>query len=157
MSAGDCPESWIKNIRLVDLWAKEQSYNTHDINFFKMPDGCLVCSLEKSKSIVIPCPDALGMVNLPDGRRVGMQEAIDEVYRALIRNHLDCRHLWDLAQVKSGARHQQQPSSCRSSKHAVGDLMSQGSLRGTPAKYLTGCSMIQERRGVANENLSVKG
>ena len=100
LSAGDCPESWIKNIRLVDLWAKEQSYNTHDINFFKMPDGSLVCSLEKSRNLIIPCPDALGMVKLRDGRRMGMQEAIDDVYRALIRDHLDSRHLWDLALVK---------------------------------------------------------
>ena len=40
------------------------------------------------------------MVKLRDGRRMGMQEAIDDVYRALIRDHLDSRHLWDLALVK---------------------------------------------------------
>ena len=99
-AAADSPESWIKNIRIVDLWAREQRYNTHDINFFKMPDGSLVCSLEKSHNLIIPCPDALGMVKLRDGRRMGMQEAIDDVYRALIRDHLDSRHLWDLALVK---------------------------------------------------------
>ena len=40
------------------------------------------------------------MVNLPDGRRIGMQDAIDQVYLSLTRNHLDSRHLWDLALVK---------------------------------------------------------
>lgn len=99
-AASDVPESWIKNIRIVDLWAQEQRYNTHDINFFKMPDGSLVCALAEGQRMVIPCPDALGMVNLSDGRRIRMQEAIDMMYATLIRNYTDCRHLWDLEQVR---------------------------------------------------------
>jgi len=103
--ATDVPESWIKNIHIVDLWAKEQSYNTHDINFFKMPNGSLVVSLDKNSAPkVIPCPDALGMVNLPDGRRMGMQEAIDQVYMTLIRDHLESRNLWDLEMVRRWGR-----------------------------------------------------
>lgn len=103
-SASDCPESWIKNVQIVDLWAQEQKYNTHDINFFKMPDGSLVCSLTDRNRIVIPCPDALGMVNLPDGSRMGMQEAIDTAYGKLIRDYSDCRYLWDLEQVRRWGR-----------------------------------------------------
>lgn len=103
-AASDTPESWIKNIYIVDLWAREQSYNTHDINFFKMPDGSLVCSLADRKSLTIPCPDALGKVNLADGRRMGMQEAIDRVYATLTRDYADCRHLWDLEQVRRWGR-----------------------------------------------------
>lgn len=103
-AASDTPESWIKNIHIVDLWAREQSYNTHDINFFKMPDGSLVCSLADRKSLTIPCPDALGKVNLADGRRMGMQEAIDLVYDTLTRDYADCRHLWDLEQVRRWGR-----------------------------------------------------
>ena len=99
-AASDTPESWIKNIRIVDLWAKEQSYNTHDINFFKMPDGSLVCSVADAPALIIPCPDALGMVNLKDGRRMRMQEAIDLVYATLIQDYADCRHLWDLEMVR---------------------------------------------------------
>ncbi|MCI8811328.1 MAG: DEAD/DEAH box helicase, partial [Oscillibacter sp.] len=49
--AGDCPESWIRNVEIVDLWAQEQKYNTHDINFFKMPDGEMVVSLTDGKSL----------------------------------------------------------------------------------------------------------
>lgn len=103
-TASDTPESWIKNIRIVDLWAQEQKYNTHDINFFKMPDGSLVCSLADSKRLVIPCPDALGKVRLRDGSMVGMQEAIDRVYTTLIRDYLECRHLWDLEMVRRWGR-----------------------------------------------------
>ena len=103
-AASDTPESWIKNIHIVDLWAREQSYNTHDINFFKMPDGSLVCSLTDRKSLTIPCPDALGKVNLADGRRMGMQEAIDLVYATLTRDYADCRHLWDLERVRRWGR-----------------------------------------------------
>lgn len=103
-SALDCPESWIKNVRIVDLWAQEQSYNTHDINFFRMPDGSLVVSLADSQSLVIPCPDALGMVNMQDGRRLRMQEAIDWAYTTLIRYHADSRQLWDLEAVRRWGR-----------------------------------------------------
>ena len=94
-AASDTPESWIKNVSIVDLWAKEQSYNTHDIYFFKMPDGSLVCSLANQQSLTIPCPDALGKVNMADGRRMGMQEAIDWVYATLTRDYADCRQLRD--------------------------------------------------------------
>ena len=103
-AASDVPESWIRNIEIVDLWAKGQKYNTHDINFFKMPDGSLVCSLKDKQKITIPCPDALGMVCMPDGTRCKMQEALDLAYCQLIRDHLDCRHLWDLQIVKKWGR-----------------------------------------------------
>ena len=103
-AASDAPESWIRNIEIVDLWAKGQKYNTHDINFFKMPDGSLVCSLKDKQKITIPCPDALGMVCMPDGTRCKMQEALDLAYCQLIRDHLDCRHLWDLQIVKKWGR-----------------------------------------------------
>lgn len=103
-AASDTPESWIKNVRIVDLWAQEQNYNTHDVNFFKMPDGSLVCSLADKQSLTIPCPDALGMVDLADGRRMGMQEAIDQVYSTLIRDHADQRQLWDLEMVRRWGR-----------------------------------------------------
>ena len=99
-AAGDCPESWIRNVEIVDLWAQEQKYNTHDINFFKMPDGEMVVSLTDVKSLTIPCPNSLGLVHMPDGSQVGMQEAIDRVYMELLRDYTDCRQLWDLESVR---------------------------------------------------------
>lgn len=103
-AATDVPESWIKNIQIVDLWAQEQSYNTHDINFFKMPDGSLVCPLADGHTLTIPCPDALGMVDMPCGGRMGMQEAIDRIYSTLNRDYAECRQLWDLEMVRRWGR-----------------------------------------------------
>ncbi len=99
-AASDCPESWIRNVEIVDLWAQEQKYNTHDINFFKMPDGEMVVSLTDGKSLTIPCPNSLGLVHMADGSQVGMQEAIDRVYTELLRDYTDCRQLWDLESVR---------------------------------------------------------
>lgn len=69
-----------------------------------MPNGSLVCSLKGNQKIVIPCPDALGMINMPDGARCGMQEALDRAYCRLIRDFLDCRYLWDLTLIKRWGR-----------------------------------------------------
>ena len=99
-SASDTPESWIRNVEIVDLWAKEQRYETHDVNWFKMPDGSLVLSLPEKRKMVIPCPDALGMVPLKDGTRVPMQVALDRAYTTLEENLSGCRYLWDLNAVK---------------------------------------------------------
>jgi len=97
--ASDCPQSWIKNIKIVDLWAKEQKYNTHDVNYFKMPDGSLVCSLPDRKRIVIPCPNELGKVCL-GSELVSMQEALDRAYSYLQSNHESTRYIWDLERAK---------------------------------------------------------
>ena len=97
--AADCPESWIKNVKIVDLWAKEMQYNTHNVNYFKMPDGSLVCCLPKGKKIVIPCPDSLGRVRL-GGEMIPYQQALDRAYLALCANYPDERKLWDLEIAK---------------------------------------------------------
>ena len=99
-AASDCPESWIKNVEIVDLWAQEQRYNTHDVNFFKMPDGELVVSLPEGKSLTIPCPNSLGLIPMPDGTYAGVQDAIDRVYAQLLEGYADCRQLWDLESVR---------------------------------------------------------
>lgn len=98
-AAADCPESWIRNVEIVDLWAKEQKYQTHDVNWFKLPDGSMVCSLPEGRRITIPCPDALGMVEL-NSLRVPMQEALDRAYTVLCERFEDCRKLWDLNAVR---------------------------------------------------------
>lgn len=103
-AAADTPESWIKNIHLVDLWAKEQKYQTHGVNWFKMPDGSLVCSLTDRQSISIPCPDAVGMVNLPNGERIPMQKALDRAFVQLSSKYQHCRQLWDLDAIKRWGR-----------------------------------------------------
>lgn len=102
-AATDCPESWIKNVEIIDLWAREQSYNTHDVNWFKMPDGSLVCSLANKRRITIPCPDALGNVHFQNSI-VTMQEALDLAYIALQNAYGEEKALWDLNAAKSWGR-----------------------------------------------------
>lgn len=97
--AADCPESWIKNVKVVDLWAKSMSYNLHNVNYFKMPDGSLVCSLPNSKKLTIPCPDQLGRVRI-GGEMVPYQTALDRAYTALATNYAEERRIWDLDMAK---------------------------------------------------------
>lgn len=90
----DTPESWIRNMQIVDLWAKAQSYNTHDINFFKMPSGDLKLTVPDCKPFIIPAPDELGKTTYR-GERTSIQEAIDDLYRELEKYHSDQRQIWD--------------------------------------------------------------
>ena len=97
--ASDTPESWIRNIQIVDLWAKGMSYNLHGVNYFKMPDGRMVVSLPNNKRFTIPAPDKLGMVTL-GAEKVPYQSALDRVYKALCDGYGDARRIWDLDQAK---------------------------------------------------------
>lgn len=101
--ASDTPSSWIKNIEIVNLWAQEQQYNLHDINFFQMPDGRLICSLPERRKIVIPCPDELGNV-MYNGSEIDMQSAIDYVYKDLTENYSGSEYIWNLEKAKHWGR-----------------------------------------------------
>lgn len=98
-AAADSPESWVKNVEIVNLWAKGQKYNTHDVNWFKMPDHSLVCSLPDKQTIVIAGQDAMGMTIL-NGIRMPMQAALDRAYVTLRTDHADSKPLWDLNSVR---------------------------------------------------------
>ena len=99
-AVSDTPESWIRNVEIVDLWAKGQRYQTHNVNWFKMPDGSMICSLPNRRKITIPCPDSLGMVSFPSGETIPMQTALDRAYGKLELEFGDCRYIWDLAVAK---------------------------------------------------------
>lgn len=94
-AAADCPQSWVRNVETVDLWAKGQKYNLHNINWFRMPDGALVCSLKDGKRITIPPADELGMVL---GKP--MQAWLDEAFVRLGTVYEDQRYIWDLDSAK---------------------------------------------------------
>ena len=94
----DCPTSWIRNIEIVNIWAKEQKYQTHGVNYFKMPNGNMVVSIPK-KRIVIPAQDELGKT-IWNGKKVNMQKAFDEVYLYLKENHSECEYIWNIEMIK---------------------------------------------------------
>lgn len=98
----DCPSSWIRNIEIVDLWAKEQSYNMHGVNYFKMPNGDMVVSIPKRR-IVIPVQDELGKTVL-DGRKMSMQKAFDEIYLYLKENYPQYEYIWNVENMKKWGR-----------------------------------------------------
>jgi hypothetical protein len=61
-----------------------------------MPYWALILSTPK---VTIPPEDMMGMVSI-GGKRMKTQEAIDSVYRWLVKEHDDKRPLWDLSVVK---------------------------------------------------------
>ena len=94
----DTPESWIRNIEYVNLWAKGQAYNTHNVNWFKMPNGDLILTL-KNKRLKIPAQDELGETTLY-GQKIKMQEALDLAFKYICENYADQKYIWDIKQVK---------------------------------------------------------
>lgn len=94
----DVPESWIRNIEIVNLWAKGQAYNTHNVNWFKMPNGDFVCTL-KGYRLIIPAQDELGETILY-GKKMKMQEAFDLAYKYLCENYSEQKYIWDVRQIK---------------------------------------------------------
>lgn len=95
----DCPQSWIKNIQIVNLWAKEQKYDTHHLNFFKMPNGDLVLSLPNRRQLVLKAQDELGFTAFM-GEKMSMQKALDCAYRYLSQNETASSAIWDLKKAK---------------------------------------------------------
>lgn len=98
-AASDCPESWIKSVDIINLWAKERNYELHGINFLKHSDGSLSVSTP-SANIIIPPPDCLGRVPLKCGGAMDMQEAIDWVFKTLCKKHEHERKIWDTKEIR---------------------------------------------------------
>ena len=86
----DCIDSWIRNIEIVNLWAKGQQYNLHNVGDFMLQ--------LKGKKLRIPAQNELGETILD--RPMKMQEAFDIAYEFLLENYADQKYLWDLSIVK---------------------------------------------------------
>jgi superfamily II DNA or RNA helicase len=90
----DNVKNWILNAKFVDIWAKEQSYNTHDMNLFKLPNGDMICQLPERVKFTIPAPNELGITVL-GGQQVPMQEALDRLYNRLRNDYQEQKYVWD--------------------------------------------------------------
>ena len=95
----DCPSSWIRNVELVNLWAKGMNYDTHNVNYFKMPNGDMTVSLPNRHKIKIPAPDQLGNT-IYQGTVMPMQRALDLNYRYLQSYQPHNKYIWDLGIAK---------------------------------------------------------
>ena len=92
----DTPEAWIKNVKLINLWARRNNYDLHGVNFFKMPDGSFILNTPR---IIIPAEDHLGRV-IWKGKIEPTQKVFDEVFHNLAHDYSDIRALWDLNIMK---------------------------------------------------------
>lgn len=104
----DTPASWINNVRIVDIWAKANAYQLHNVNYVKKADGSLVVriptEIRKNTYIHITAPDLRGEVvfttsggyetNLP------AQEAYDLAYTCLRNQFSEQSPLWNLTSAK---------------------------------------------------------
>ncbi len=112
----DIPMSWIRNEKVVNLWAKENDYDTDKVNYFQLPDGRMVVSLPERAKITLPAPNMLGKIDAreikgmsPDLLGWGLEEygniwpyqrALNAVRANLERNYGDSASLWDLKKVR---------------------------------------------------------
>lgn len=102
LKASDCPASWIKSVEYVELWAKENEYNLHNIKWNQLPDGTLTLSIPKNekkgrpyrKDFRLSPPDELGFTYI-NGSKIKLQVALDMVYNILMNNYRDCEKLWN--------------------------------------------------------------
>lgn len=103
--ASDCPESWIKNVKIVELFAKERGYRTHNVNYFKMPDGSMIVKLPDRKWFKVYPIDKIGNTSIlcNDGRKklnIKAQEAFDIIYKTLTKECIDHQYIWDIGIAK---------------------------------------------------------
>lgn len=105
----DNPISWIKNITTVNLWAKNNKLDTHNVNYIKMSNGDLYLNIPNTKlSLYINKPDELGntIVNIPDGKgnynRIAapIQKIFDNTYKTLCNKYSEYKSIWDINSIK---------------------------------------------------------
>lgn len=107
----DTPESWIKNVKNVDIWAKAHGYHLHDINYVKRADGSLLLripveqgSRRKTASLMISAPDLTGMATFTTSGGYSTtrpaQECYDLAFECLRTKFLKAKPLWNLSSAK---------------------------------------------------------
>lgn len=104
----DTPESWINNVKIVNLWAKANAYTLHDVNWIKLSDGSMRIRLpaghKKSVWMTISAPDLTGysVFETSGGyaTRQPTQKCYDFAYDCLRTQFSDCHPLWSLSSSK---------------------------------------------------------
>lgn len=105
----DTPESWINNVKAVNIWAKANGYILHDINFQKKPNGTLYLRLpvegtRKGIMLSITAPDLRGEVVFSTSggyaEQMPAQAAYDLALQCLRGKFIEQRPLWSLSSAK---------------------------------------------------------
>lgn len=95
-SKTDNPETWIKNVEYVSLWARKRKYNLHGVNWFRLADGSMVLSKPKC---ILPPVDSLGRIYV-SGAFHPAQKVFDVIYDRLRTGFEDIRPIWDVKVAK---------------------------------------------------------
>lgn len=94
----DSPLSWVRNTKMVNVWAQEAAIDLHDVVFYRHPDGLMTLSVPGAYYVITPpnalerCSALLGGKLLADG--VTVQQAVDAVVLDLRKNHPNEKTLW---------------------------------------------------------------
>ncbi len=103
----DTPESWVKNVSIVNLWARQQGYTLHDVNWQRRPDGSLTITLpvgERQARLTVSAPDLTGKVVVQTSggyvHEFPAQTGYDWAFEVLRSRFVDCRPLWSLSSAK---------------------------------------------------------
>jgi superfamily II DNA or RNA helicase len=97
----DNPRSWIKNAEIVSLWSRQNSYDLHDVNWYRLPDGSFTLSGMKLK---IHPPDELHQSILyikgKPSYEGHIQQLFDQAYIYLTNAKMSERAIWDKRIIK---------------------------------------------------------
>jgi hypothetical protein len=101
----DTPETWIRNVKVVDLFAKKNGLDMRGINFFRHASGELAVYLGGRRWIKITAPDLRGqaVVYTSKGKAwpgAPVQDCINTVHGLLATYAKDQSPLWSLNSFK---------------------------------------------------------
>lgn len=107
----DCPQSWIKNVKIVELFEKNNKYDLHDVNYFKNPDDSFVIHLPNNKWYKVHPIDKISNTYATswDGKKTKSkkaQEIFDLVFKTLIKFHKNEQAIWDKKIAKNWGKYQ---------------------------------------------------
>ncbi|NCC41475.1 MAG: DEAD/DEAH box helicase [Gammaproteobacteria bacterium] len=105
----DVPASWVRNVKIVELFAKQNNYSIHNVNYFKMPNGALICQLPEKQWYKIDVIDKTGWTYISSYNRSPIkkkaQDAFDLIYKTLLSEQTENKHIWDLSIAKKWGKY----------------------------------------------------
>lgn len=104
----DCPASWIRSCEYIKLWADDNNYNLHGVNWIQLPDGSLTITIpknpivnrNKAKTFNLPCPDELGCTKIY-GRKMEMQAALNMFTDLFYNTCRDVEYIWNTKKAQN--------------------------------------------------------
>ncbi|MFW5871260.1 MAG: DEAD/DEAH box helicase [Verrucomicrobiota bacterium] len=143
-SAGDSPETWVKNVEIVNIWAKRKKYQLHDVRWFRHADGTMTLHLPGNRWMKISAPDLRNEATLTtcSGKqsstsvKMSYQQCLDWAAKILNERAADDKQIWSRSAWKrwgnSPASDKQRSilrsffKDCNLDELSAGDVLSKG-------------------------------